>query len=157
VTANAAIVPAGTNGNIAVYATDNTDVVIDINGYFAPPAAGGLSLYNLTPCRALDTRTQAGQQPVQGTTTADIATSGCGVPTDAAGYVLNTTVVPQGPLDYLTLWPHAQPQPVVSTLNAYDKATTSNLALISSSASSVDVFTTNSTHVILDLFGYFAP
>jgi hypothetical protein len=36
VAANAAIVPAGTNGAINVYVVDPTDVLIDINGYFAP-------------------------------------------------------------------------------------------------------------------------
>ena len=56
VTANSAIVPAGTNGDISVFVTDNADLVIDVNGYFAPPVAGGLSLYALTPCRVLDTR-----------------------------------------------------------------------------------------------------
>ena len=40
VTANAAIVPAGTNGDIDVFAADDTDLVIDINGYFAPSGAG---------------------------------------------------------------------------------------------------------------------
>jgi len=34
--ANAAIVPAGTDGAINVYVTDRTHVIIDINGYFAP-------------------------------------------------------------------------------------------------------------------------
>ena len=38
VVANAAIVPAGTSGAISVYASDATDLVIDINGYFAPPS-----------------------------------------------------------------------------------------------------------------------
>ncbi len=37
--ANAAIVPAGTNGSISVYASQDTDVVIDINGYFVQAAA----------------------------------------------------------------------------------------------------------------------
>ena len=32
----AAIVAAGTNGDIDVYASGPTDLVIDINGYFAP-------------------------------------------------------------------------------------------------------------------------
>jgi hypothetical protein len=32
--ANNAIVPAGTNGSITAYVTEDTDVVIDINGYF---------------------------------------------------------------------------------------------------------------------------
>jgi hypothetical protein len=36
VVANAAIVPAGTNGAIDVYVTNPTNVILDINGYFAP-------------------------------------------------------------------------------------------------------------------------
>jgi hypothetical protein len=35
VIANAAIVPAGTNGSIDVYASQNTHLIIDINGYYA--------------------------------------------------------------------------------------------------------------------------
>lgn len=33
--ANAAIVPAGTSGAISVYVTDSSNVIIDVNGYFA--------------------------------------------------------------------------------------------------------------------------
>jgi hypothetical protein len=36
VVANAAIVPAGTSGEISIYVTDRTQVILDINGYFAP-------------------------------------------------------------------------------------------------------------------------
>src|SRR5213079_3207582 len=35
VIANAAIVPAGTGGSIDVYASQFTDLIIDINGYYA--------------------------------------------------------------------------------------------------------------------------
>jgi hypothetical protein len=56
VTANAAIVPAGSAGAIELYVTNNTDMVIDIDGYFAAAGSGGYSLYNLTPCRIKDTR-----------------------------------------------------------------------------------------------------
>jgi hypothetical protein len=42
--ANAAIVPAGTSGSINVYAINATDLIIDINGYYAvsfgTPTAG---------------------------------------------------------------------------------------------------------------------
>ncbi len=62
VVANAAIVPAGTNGDIDVYTSDHTDLVIDINGYFAAPSSAGLHFYTVTPCRALDTRTGAGSR-----------------------------------------------------------------------------------------------
>ena len=57
IVANAAIVPAGTGGNITVVSPSNdTDLVIDINGYFAPAGQGGLSLYPAVPCRVIDTR-----------------------------------------------------------------------------------------------------
>jgi hypothetical protein len=36
VVANAAIVPAGAEGAISVFVTGRTDVILDINGYFAP-------------------------------------------------------------------------------------------------------------------------
>jgi hypothetical protein len=60
VVANAAIIPAGgagTNGGVRVVATNPTDLIIDIDGYFAPPGApGALSFYPVTPCRIMDTR-----------------------------------------------------------------------------------------------------
>jgi hypothetical protein len=34
---NAAIVAAGNGGSIDVYATDQTDLIIDINGYYTSP------------------------------------------------------------------------------------------------------------------------
>src|SRR5262249_18764778 len=60
IVANAAIVPAGNNGAITVIATHITNLIIDINGYFAPPGPGGLSFYPLTPCRIIDTRSANG-------------------------------------------------------------------------------------------------
>ena len=37
VTANAAIVPAGTGGEISIFVSDTADVILDVNGYFALP------------------------------------------------------------------------------------------------------------------------
>src|SRR5262249_36848620 len=54
--ANAVIVPAGTGGSIDVFVTDNADLVVDVNGYFAPGSSGGLYFYNVTPCRVYDSR-----------------------------------------------------------------------------------------------------
>jgi len=46
--ANAAIVPAGTAGSVDVFASNATDLIIDINGYYAAagnaPAPGGTAL-----------------------------------------------------------------------------------------------------------------
>ena len=164
VTANAAIVPAGAGGAISVYVTNPTDLVIDINGYFAPPGSPGqLLLYPVTPCRIADTRTPPGSfgapamvagQPRDFPVTA----SNCGLPSSAKAYSLNATVVPIGPLAFLTLWPAGQPQPLVSTLNAFDGTVASNAAILPAGAGgSVSAYATSQTHMILDVNGYFAP
>ena len=154
-TANAALIPAGTGGDASVYATDDTNLLIDINGYFAAPASGSLALYPLTPCRALDTRQTVG--PFDGTLPVNILQSPCLVPASAQAYVLNATVVPQGAFGYLTLWADGQPMPVVSTLNASDGAVTSNMALVPTLNGSIDAFASNETNLILDISSYFAP
>ena len=156
VVANAALVPAGTDGAIATYVTDNTDLLIDVDGYFAPPGSGGLSFYALTPCRVLDTRSGGGQ-PFHGELTINVQTSPCGPPATAQGYVFNATAVPNGPLYYLTLWPDGEPQPTVSTLNAQDGAITSNMAIVPNTDGKTDAWAQGYTQLILDISGYFAP
>jgi hypothetical protein len=155
-TANAAIVPAGTDGDIDVYPSgNNTNLIIDINGYFAPPATGSLSLYTFEPCRVLDTR--QGNGAFSGQMVVNVANSGCGVPTSAQGYDMNATVVPSGALGYLTLWPDGENQPVVSTLNAPDGAITSNMAIVPTTNGSIDAYASALTQLILDISSYFAP
>ncbi len=116
ITASAVIIPAGVNGSVDVYASDPTDLVVDADGYFAPPTTSGLSLYSLTPCRVLDTRAN-GAPPFTGHLDFSTITAGCGVPDNAAATVLNVTAVPPGPFGYLTLWPQGQSQPLAATLN----------------------------------------
>jgi hypothetical protein len=165
VVANAAIVPAGTNGAISVFATDPTNVVIDINGYFAPPGAqGAMSFYAVSPCRVLDTRGGAGAlggptMTATQTRTYPVPSSACSVPPTAQAYSLNATVVPTNAgLGYLTLWPAGSAQPFVSTLNALDGSITANAALVpAGTTGGVSAFVTERTDLILDINGYFAP
>ena len=155
VTANAAIVPAGTSGEVSIFVSDAADVILDVNGYFAPPATGGLSLYTVTPCRALDTRSSSGA--FNGTLTVPIHASSCAAPSTAQAYVLNATVLPVTSLSYLTLWAAGGTQPDVSTLNASDGAITSNMAIVPTTNGSVDAFSTDQTQLLLDISSYFAP
>ena len=155
VAANAALVAAGSGGDVSIFATDTTDVVIDVNGYFAPSAMGGLSLYTVPECRVIDTRSESG--PFNGTMTVPVQGSSCAPPAGAQAYVLNATVVPSGSLSYLTLWADGTSKPNVSTLNAYDGAITSNMAIVSNSSGNIDAFATDSTQLIFDLSAYFAP
>ena len=81
----------------------------------------------------------------------------CGVPASAQAYVFNATVVPPGPLGYLTLWPQGSPRPVVANLNDNDGSITGNMVVVPTSNGSISAWVTDPTHLILDLFGYFAP
>ena len=170
VTANAAIVPAGAHGEIRTYPSNDTDLIIDINGYFAAPGTGGFSLYPVAPCRVLDTRTSSGGNgPFQFELNppVDVLNSPCAPPSQSKAYVFNATVVPQGPLDYLALWPDGESQPVVSTLNAYDGVISSNMAIVPAGATNgkVDAYAnpvhksdpTDLTNLLLDISSYFAP
>jgi YVTN family beta-propeller protein len=157
--ANAAIVPAGTGGEVSVYPSSDTDLVIDINGYFAPAGPGGLSLYPTAPCRVIDTRHVGSGQPFSGTLSppVNVVGSQCEPPAAAQAYVFNATVVPTGALGYLTLWPDGTTQPLVSTLNALDGSISSNMAIVPTNNGSVDAFASGITQLILDISSYFAP
>ncbi len=162
VVANAAIVPAGTGGAVSVYASDQTNVVLDINGYFDASGAAGYSFYAATPCRIADTRRPTGEfggpsMFASETRSFPIPLSACGTASAASAYSLNVTVVPSGPLAFLTTWPTGPARPLVSTLNSYTGEVVANAALVPAGTNgAVSVYVTGQTDVILDTNGYFA-
>jgi M6 family metalloprotease-like protein len=172
IVANAAIIPDGTNGAISIYVSNATDVIIDVNGYFADPGfvpLGGnpaLVFYPLTPCRAVDTRPGQGTSGAfgppnltggPGFRTFPIPSSACSVPSTAHAFAFNITVVPPGPLSYLTAWPSGQAQPTVSTLNSLDGSIVANAAIVpAGTGGGINLLSPEATDVVLDINGYFA-
>jgi hypothetical protein len=157
--ANAALVPAGVSGAISLLATDSTDVILDVNGYFVTPQATGMMFYPVEPCRVTDTRLPGAQVlNAREQRTIDIRGSRCGVPVAAQAVSLNATVIPRGPLGFLTLWPEGVSQPVVSTLNALTGTVTANAAVVpvSEVTGAIKAFATDTTDLVLDINGYFA-
>jgi hypothetical protein len=136
VVANMAVVPAGTGGAASIYVTDPSDLLFDVNGYFAP--GGGLHFYPMTPCRVADTRQGAGMSGAFGPPTMGagvqrsfpVPQSSCGIPSTAQAYSLNVTVKPQGYLGFLSIWPTGVALPIVSTLNSYLGAVVANGAIV---------------------------
>ncbi|HEY6989661.1 MAG TPA: hypothetical protein VH369_14805, partial [Bryobacteraceae bacterium] len=92
-----------------------------------------------------------------GTLAIGVASSPCAVPSAAQAYVLNATVVPASDLGALSLYPNGAPIPLASTLNADDLAVTSNMAIIPTTNGLVNASASSATHLILDVYGYFAP
>jgi hypothetical protein len=171
VVGNQAMVPAGTEtgGPISVYSSDTTNLLIDINGYFAPPGnTGALTYYPLTPCRIADTRTGFGFSGAFGppsmvagaTRNFPLQQSSCGVPSSAQAYSLNVTaVVPSGGyLVYLTAFPEGQTLPIASTLNAPNGGVVASSEIVSGGTEgAISVFSSNATDLLVDINGYFAP
>ena len=167
--ANAAIVPAGTNGSVSVFATESTELIIDVNGYFVPATnTSALAFYPMAPCRIVDTRsdthfaTGAFGPPALAANDErnfPVLTSSCQIPATAQAYSLNYTVVPKkGKLAYLTTWPTGQGRPFVSTLNATTGTITANAAIVPAGTNGdLSVYATDDTELIIDINGYFAP
>jgi hypothetical protein len=162
---NAAIVPAGGNGAVSVFATDTTDTVLDINGYFVPGnIAAALAFYPLTPCRIADTRNSTGplggpSLAAQGTRSFPILASACGLPAIAQAYSLNFAAVPKGPqLGFLTAWPAGQARPLVASLNDTTGTIAANAVVVPAGTDGdVNVFASDATDLVIDINGYFAP
>ena len=164
--ADAAIVPAGADGAVSVYVTNTTNVVLDINGYFAPISGSTLAFYPLPPCRIADTRNSnypQGLGPPYLTGRQERAfpildATACNIPSSAAAYSLNFAVVPHGALGYMTVWPTGETRPTVSTLNDIPGTIIANAAIVpAGTGGDISVYPTNDTDLVIDINGYFAP
>ncbi|MBL8228353.1 MAG: BACON domain-containing protein [Bryobacterales bacterium] len=161
VLANNVIIPASSNGSIDVYVFDRTDLIIDINGYFAPDNGQGLFYYPLRQCRAADTRSASGgiggMFGSEQTRTVPLPASACGIPATARGYVVHATALPGGsPMPFLMIGPAGLPRPNASVLNAFEGQTVTNSVLVPAGANgAIDVFAYRPAHVVLDVAGYF--
>lgn len=158
VVANAAIVPAGANGDISLFSSDKTDVIVDVNGYYAPHQPSGLAFFPLTiPCRAFDSRVGGTSTTFQGERTISIANTVCSILPSSRAIALNATAIPIGDLNFLAVGASSGSVPDVSTLNSFDGAVVSNLAVPALDAGSLHVYLSDSSALILDVFGAFAP
>lgn len=161
IVANSVIVPASANGSIDVYAFNDTDFLIDINGYFAPDdGQNGLFFFTAPQCRVNDTTgADAPAYGTDATRTIGIAASDrcLNIPSTAKAFALNFTAIPNGsPMPFLTAYPTGQPQPNASVLNAFEGQTVSNSAIIPSGPNGqVNVYAYRPTHVVVELSGYF--
>ena len=163
------VVIGGGPFDAAVNATTNRIYVSNVGdgtvSVIAGAAASPLQFVAVPPCRLVDTRPQnGGSGPIQGGTSQPFAlpqlaqSRGCADLSSAAAYSLNVTVVPPAPLSYLTIWPTGEDQPVVSTMNSLDGRVKANAAIVPAGyQGAVSVFVSDTTNVVLDIDGYFAP
>jgi len=165
--ANLVIAPIGAGGKVTLYAQSATHLLADVTGYVTGPTApvtqSGLFVV-LPPTRAVDTR--LGQLPATapkgilsaGSTVGAQITGVAGVAAQV-GLVLMNVTVDDAQTGFLTSFPHAQPRPLVSTINANGPDDTrANAALMPDGADGkIDFYSQSGSHVVVDVNGYTLP
>ena len=124
--ANGAILPLGADGNVCVYTTTSTDLVVDVAGWFGPQA-GTSGFTGVRPTRVIDTREDIGAATARANETivldvrsAALDAVGGGrtsVPAAATAVTINVTATRARGNGYVTVWPCDRERPTTSNLN----------------------------------------
>ncbi|MGH7233907.1 MAG: hypothetical protein ACREF7_00470, partial [Candidatus Saccharimonadales bacterium] len=162
---NLTIVPLGSDGGVSFYNFEgSTNLLVDLEGYFSPAAAGSSvgTYVPLTPDRIVDTRAGSGKQDAGDTlgsgASINIQVTGeGGVPDSGVEAILaNVAVTGTTAASYLTVYPQGESRPTVSNLNWTSGETIANRVLIPvSSSGEITAYNfEGSTNVIVDVDGY---
>lgn len=162
-TANAVTTALGPGGRVTLRNdAGDTDLVVDLAGYYVPAGDTTASRYTpTTPARLLDTRSTAGAALGPGGSV-DVPLAPAGVPADATAVVLTITAVTPTASTVLTAYPvpaSGSAVPGVSTSNPMAGRNTADLAVVRVGAGRAvrirnDV---GSVDVVVDLSGWYAP
>ncbi|MER5635756.1 right-handed parallel beta-helix repeat-containing protein [Kitasatospora sp. NPDC002227] len=160
--ANAVTVPVSPDGKVTFWHHGNggVHVIADIAGYYGP---SGSVYHAMNPNRILDTRNGTGGTAgaVRAGGTVDLKVAGTkGVPaTGVEAAVLNVTVTAPTNSGYLSVYPHGQTRPTVSSLNWTPGRTIANLVTVPVAADgSVTLYaggTPGTVQVVADVEGYY--
>ncbi len=119
----------------------------------------------ITPCRIVDTRVSQGfaaplgpPSLAAGSPRAFPLQGSCTIPSSAQAYSLTVTLVPPGPVGYLTLWPTGQPQPNVVTLDDVGGQIVNTAAIVPAGTpnGSISAVASAPTDLVIDINGYYA-
>jgi hypothetical protein len=157
------------DGAFKIYVTTNTDMVVDVTGYYVPlGATGGLYFHPLpAPIRLLETRAGAGlsgcyrpDSPIQAVTDrlqpGRITCDGVTIPNAAQTLVGNATVVNNG-AGFLTLYPAGVTRPLVASSNFnVGQVMNAPFTVGLSAAGEFNIYSTATTDLIVDVLGYYS-
>lgn len=158
--ASHAIVPLGADGTISIRTHVSTHIVVDLEGYItnadAPAGSSGLFV-PLSPARAYDSRVTGGVHPAGTTRAVQIGGPGLvGVPLGATAVSLNLTSTQAAGNGFVTLHAGGTARPTSSNLNFGATVPVANAGIVEvSPGGAIEVFVHNTTHVIIDVNGYF--
>jgi hypothetical protein len=163
---NVFTVGLGADGAFKIFANNTTDVVVDVTGYYAPPATGGLYFHPLpAPVRLLETRAgfngcvTPGAPLAGNADSTQQAISACtGIPAATRAIVGNaTTVGPQGG-GFLTIFPADAVRPLVASSNFNTGQVVNGPFTVGLATNGqFKIYTTATTDLVVDVLGYYSP
>jgi hypothetical protein len=170
-------VGVGAGGDVSLYSSAHTDVVVDAEGYTSPTTQGGAGLYTplSSPARICDTRPDdpsnllsapdnqcdgldnSGETlAAKGTVNVQV-TGGNGVPTGASAAIVNVTVANPAAGGYLTVYPDGVATPFASNVNYTAGEVTANRVIVPlSTGGGITVYSSARADVIVDISGYYS-
>jgi len=169
-TANRVIVPLSTSGQISVFSSAGSDIVVDVSGYYSAEGGSGTTFNpESTPVRICDTRpsnpsglsgpqAQCNGKTIGSGQTLTVNVTGlAGVPANAKAVVINLTGVHPSAQTFLTVFPSA-PAPTVSDLNPATGVVRANLsvATLNSNGRIFILNHTGSIDVVVDVLGWYS-
>ncbi len=159
--ANLVTVPISSNGTVEVFSQRQTDLIADVQGYYAPAAAGVAEgrFVPVTPTRLLDTReptsTHFGALGLGERITVDVAAL-AGLPADTVAAALKVTVTESTAGGFWTVFPTGTDLPTASNINTDGPGTTiANQVLARLNGGRTTVFSQTGGHLVIDLVGWF--
>jgi hypothetical protein len=164
--ANLVTVRIGDGGQVCFFASESTQVVADIQGYFGP--RGGV-FTAVSPERILDTRDGTGVDNqhrgplgdgkvvvVQVAGQHGVPLDARAVPLDARAVALNLTITDAAGRGFATVYPCGQLLPITSSINFVTGVDVANLVKTKLSVDGkVCIYTHRQTQVVADLEGFF--
>jgi hypothetical protein len=151
-TANAVHARVSPSQQLCIYASTDTDVLVDVLGSYVPTGASGLHVVPST--RVYDTH---GSAALAAGATLSVPVAGlAGVPGSGATAVsVTVTATDPAASGYLTVWPCSQTRPVVSTANFVAADTIANSATLPLGTNGdLCVYSPVQTHVMVAVTGW---
>ncbi len=156
------------SGQFKIFSSQQTDLVVDVLGYYSADASDGISLGLLfspmTPARLLDTRSgqtacfTPGVAIPATTDTPQAARGTCTIPATAQAIVGNATTVSPAAGGFLTFWPSNATRPTAATSNYTAGVNFNRYYTVGLGTNGAfNIFALTSTHLVVDVSGSFAP
>jgi hypothetical protein len=152
--ANTMISALSPSGQVCIWASADTDVIVDATGWLGP--YGQSAFTPAGPNRVMDPREGLGamRPRADGTVSLDFSRT---APAGTTAVALNVTSTGAAGPGFVTVYPCSTGRPSTSTLNHLGGEARPNNTIVGLGGGRVCIYAQSSTDIVVDVLGYFGP